>query len=108
MWQSFSLPVLVLLAARLAPALALDDVATTTTALAQKQFVLAQGCAGITLARRYFSSAVSLSAKLLPRWARSPGGIEVRLSTPLARPAQRRKNDDGESRAPPWPPLVAR
>ncbi|EJK66337.1 hypothetical protein THAOC_12751, partial [Thalassiosira oceanica] len=38
-----------------------------------------------------------------PPWARSPGGIEVRLSTPLAPPppAQRRNNDDRESRAPP-------
>ncbi|EJK43830.1 hypothetical protein THAOC_37687 [Thalassiosira oceanica] len=31
----------------------------------------------------------------------------MRLSTPSARPAQRRNNDDRESRAPPWPPLKA-
>ncbi|EJK43705.1 hypothetical protein THAOC_37824 [Thalassiosira oceanica] len=34
----------------------------------------------------------------------SPTG-EADKSTPSARPAQRRKNDGRESRAPPWPPL---
>ncbi|EJK66544.1 hypothetical protein THAOC_12533 [Thalassiosira oceanica] len=51
------------------------------------------------------TSSAFRTQSYFPPWARSPGGIELRLSTPSARPAQRRNNDDRESRAPPWPPL---
>ncbi|EJK74783.1 hypothetical protein THAOC_03524 [Thalassiosira oceanica] len=48
------------------------------------------------------TSSAFRTQSYFPPWARSPGSIEVRLSTLSA---LGRHNDDRESRAPPWPPL---
>ncbi|EJK43802.1 hypothetical protein THAOC_37716, partial [Thalassiosira oceanica] len=51
------------------------------------------------------TSSAFRTQSYFPPWARSPGGIELRLQHPVELGRLGRHNDDRESRAPPWPPL---